>query len=156
LGRDELPGEVPGCGIVPREAIAAMIATEQARLRLLVVDPNGRLVHQSSAGYRPTPEQVAQVRATWVTSAGPGSQVFATRCDIDHAVPYPQGPTSIDNLLPSDRSWHVDKTRTPLDVTIHPDGSATWNTALGQSRTVTPYDYLLTSADPDGADADDE
>ena len=90
-------------------------------------------------------EQVAQVRATWVTSAGPGSQVFANRCDVDHAVPYPEGPTSVDNLLPPDRTWHVAKTRTALGVTMNPDGSATWNSALGQSRTVTPYDYMLPS-----------
>jgi hypothetical protein len=152
LGRDALPGEVPGCGIVPREVIAEMIALEQPTLRALVVDSNGRLTHLASAGYRPTPEQTAQVRATWVTSAGPGSEIFASRCDADHAIPYPDGDTHVDNLIPADRTWHVGKTRTALTVTINPDGSATWNTALGQSHTVTPYDYTLTTPAPNNTD----
>ena len=144
LGRDPLPAEVPGCGLVPREAVARMIATEAAKLRLLVVDETtGRLVHRAADSYRPTPDQIAQVRATWITSAGPGSQVFADRCDLDHVTPHPVGPTSVDNLLPEDRTWHVAKTKTSLTVTIDDDGSARWNTPLGQTRTVTPYDYLM-------------
>jgi hypothetical protein len=156
LGRDELPGEMPGCGIVPREAIAHMLATELPKLRLLVVDETtGHLVHRASSSYRPTAEQVAHVRAAWVTSAGPGSQVFATRCDTDHAVPHPEGPTSVENLIPPDRTWHVRKTHTPLSVTINPDGSVSWNTPLGQSRTVSPYDYVLNDDPPkeEGEDA---
>ena len=140
-----------GYGLVPREVVAKMIAVEAAKLRLLVVDGRRRrLVHRANDGYRPTPAQIAQVRATWVTSAGPGSQVHANRCDVDHAVPYPEGPTSDENLIAPDRTWHVGKTRKMLSVTINPDGSARWNTALGQSRTVTPYDYLL-SDDTEGS-----
>jgi hypothetical protein len=148
LGHSDLPAEVPGCGIVPREAVAAIIAAEQPTLRVLVIDPDtGRLVHRGTASYRPTPDQVAKVRATWVTSAGPGSQVFAGRCDTDHAIPYPDGPTSEENLIAEDRTWHRGKTRGQLSVTLADDGSATWTTALGQSRTVTPYDYRLTDRD---------
>jgi hypothetical protein len=144
LGREQLPAEVPGCGLVPRDVVAQMVAKEMPKLRLLVVDEStGRLVYRAVDSYRPTAEQVAHVRAAWVTSAGPGSQVFATRCDTDHVVEHPKGPTSISNLIPPDRTWHKRKTHTPLSVTIDPDGSANWNTALGQSRTVTPYDYLL-------------
>jgi len=92
-------------------------------------------------------KDIAEVKARWVTSTGPGSQVFATRCDLDHPQPYPAGPTVSEELLPADRTWHLAKTRGELSVTVNDDGSATWNTALGQSRTVTPYDYLLTDAD---------
>jgi hypothetical protein len=105
-------------------------------------------MHRGVDSYRPTAEQVAQVRAAWVTSARPGSQVPAVRADTDHAIPHPEGPTSVDNLLPLDRTWHRAKTHTSLSVTINPDGSATWNTVLGQTRTVTPYDYRLDQGDP--------
>jgi hypothetical protein len=135
--------------------IAEMIALEQPTLRALVVDGNGRLVHLATHGYRPTPEQIAQVRATWVTSAGPGSEVFASRCDADHAIPYPDGPTNVDNLITADRTWHRAKTHTTLTVTVQPDGSAKWNTALGHSRTVTPYDYTLSLAEPDDTQDDE-
>src|SRR5438270_9121746 len=67
LGLDPLPGEVPGLGIVPREVIAKLIRDELPKLRLLVIDEHsGRLLHRAENTYRPTPQQVAQVRATYV------------------------------------------------------------------------------------------
>ena len=77
-------------------------------------------------------------------SVGPGSKILAVRCDTDHAVPYPVGPTTIGNLLPLDRPWHNGKTRGELSVTIDDDASVHWTTVSGQSRTVTPYDYRMT------------
>jgi hypothetical protein len=144
LGRRDLPGEVPGHGIVPREVIAEMIATELPKLRLMVVDEtSGRLVHRAVDSYRPTAEQVAQVRAEYVYSVGPGSQVLAGRTDTDHAIPYPDGPTQIGNLIPNDRTWHNGHTKEQLSVTVDDSGSVTWTSVLGQSRTVNPYDYLM-------------
>jgi hypothetical protein len=140
LGRRDLPGEVPGLGIVPREVIADMIARELPKLRLLVTD-NGRLVHRAVDTYRPTPEQIAHVRGEYVFSVGPGSQVLAGRTDTDHPIPYPDGPTQIGNLIPNDRTWHNGHTRRQLSVTVDDTGTVTWTSALGQTRTVTPYDY---------------
>ena len=85
-----------------------MIRDELPKLRLLVIDEDtGRLLHRAENTYRPTPAQVAQVRATYVFSVGPGSTILATRCDIDHAVPHPVGPTQIGNLIPFDRPNHI-------------------------------------------------
>jgi len=145
LGLDDLPGEAPGLGIVPRTVIAEMIRTELPKLRLLVIDPdNGRLRHRATSAYRPTADQVAQVRATYVFSVGPGSKTLAVRCDTDHPEPWPVGPTAIGQLLPIDRTWHVGKTTGELSVTVDDTGSVTVTTATGQSRTVTPYDYRMT------------
>jgi hypothetical protein len=142
LGQRELPAEVPGLGIVPREVVTRMIADEGARLRLLVVDENnGRLLHRAVSAYRPTAEQIALTRAQYVFSVGPGSQVLAGRTDTDHAVPYPVGPTQVGNLLPNDRTWHNGHTRQQLSVTVDDSGAVKWTSVLGQTRTVTPYDY---------------
>src|SRR4051794_29879277 len=70
LGLDDLPGEVPDAGLVPRKDIARMIAHDQARLRLLVVDDSdgpgrGRVVYRGHDAYRPTAEQIAFVRAAF-------------------------------------------------------------------------------------------
>lgn len=144
LGREELPAEVPGLRLVPREVVARLICEEAARLRLLVVDEaTGRLVHRAVAAYRPTAEQVAQVRAVYVFSVGPGSQVLAGRTDTDHAVPHPVGPTQIGNLLPNDRTWHNGHTRGQLSVSVDDGGAVTWTSVLGQSRIVTPHDYRM-------------
>ena len=75
-----------------------MIADDQARLRLLVVDDGdgpgrGRVVYRGHDAYRPTAEQIAFVRAAYPTSLGPASQVRAERCDIDHFKEWPDGAT---------------------------------------------------------------
>jgi hypothetical protein len=102
---------------------------------------------------------VAHVRATYVHSVGPGSQVLASRTDTDHVIEHPAGPTVIGNLIPNDRTWHNGHTRRQLSVTVDDTGTVRWTSVLGQTRTVTPYDY---GAEPPparnagtGADADD-
>jgi hypothetical protein len=159
LGQRDLPAEVPGLGIVPREIVARMIAEEGARLRLLVVDEEtGRLVYRATSAYRPTAAQIALVRAQYIFSVGPGSQVLAARTDTDHAVPYPTGPTQVGNLLPTDRTWHNGHTHQQLSVTVDDTGAVTWTSVLGQSRTVTPYDYggHLDSPEPAQAKKEDD
>jgi hypothetical protein len=149
LGLDDLPGELPGLGIIPRTIIAEMLRRELPKLRLLVIDPdNGRLLHRATSSYRPTADQVAQVRATYVFSVGPGSKILAVRTDTDHPIPYPVGPTMIGNLIPLDRPWHVGKTRGELSVTVDHDASIHLTTVSGQTRTVTPYDYRMTDTPP--------
>ena len=150
LGLDDLPGELPGLGVIPRQVIAEMIRKELPKLRLLVIDPDsGRLLHRATSAYRPTAEQVAHVRASYVFSAGPGSKILATRCDIDHVTPAPVGPTVIGNLAPFDRTWHDGKTKRHVQVTVDETGRVYLTTATGQSRTVTPYDYRMTDGAPD-------
>jgi len=147
LGVDQLPGEVPAAGLVPREVIAQMIANEQPRLRLMVANDDpatpdyGRLVHQAVQSWRPTAEQAAFVRANFPTSVGLGSHVRSERCDTEHAVEWPTGQTIVTNLAPWDRTWHNRKTRGSLHVSIDDSGTVTMTTVLGQTRTVTPYDY---------------
>ena len=75
-----------------------MIAADQARLRLLVVDDGagpgrGRVVYRGHDGYRPTAAQIAHVRAAYPTSLGPASRVRAERCDVDHFKERPEGRT---------------------------------------------------------------
>ena len=105
------------------------------------------VLHRATSSYRPTADQVDQVRATYVFSVGPGSTILAVRCDTDHAIPHPIGPTVIGNLLPFDRPWHIGKTRGELSVTVDHNGRVTMTTVSGQTRTVTPYDHRMTAAD---------
>src|SRR5205823_11114499 len=144
LGLEELPGEVPGQGIVPREVVADLIAREQAKLRLMVIDENtGRLVYRAESRYRPTPAQIAQVRAAYVYSTGPGSHVLAGRTDTGHVPAWPEGPTQIGHLVPKDRTWHEAVTKGHVRVNLDDAGTVSWTTVSGQTRNVTPYDYRL-------------
>jgi hypothetical protein len=142
LGLSQTPGEIPGVSPVPATVIREM--ARDAALRLLTIDSvTGRLVDYGARTYRVPTAMAARVNAEWVTSAGPGSTVDATRCDLDHLTPYPRGVTSPDNLAPVDRRWHRAKTLTGVTVRRRPDGSLEWTTPLGQSITVQPYDYRL-------------
>jgi len=144
LGLADVPGEVPGLGIVPREVVAELIAREQAKLRLMVIDEqSGRLLYRAESSYRPKPAQIAHVRAAYVYSTGPGSQVLAGRTDTGHIPAWPEGPTQIGHLVPKDRTWHEAVTKGEVKVSIDDSGTVFWTTVSGQTRTVTPYDYRL-------------
>ena len=147
LGVADLPAEVPGLGIVPREVVADLIAREQASLRLMVVDEqSGRLLYRAESSYRPKAAQIAHVRAAYVYSTGPGSQVLAGRTDTGHVPAWPEGPTQVGHLVPKDRTWHEAVTKGDVRVSIDDTGTVCWTTVSGQTRNVTPYDYRLDHA----------
>jgi hypothetical protein len=62
--------------------------------------------------------------------AGPGCS--SGRCDRDHHIPHPQGPTSASNLGLLSRRCHRAK-HTDWQLVRHPDGSTTWTSSLGRS-----------------------
>ncbi|MGW5241529.1 HNH endonuclease signature motif containing protein, partial [Monashia sp. NPDC004114] len=82
----------------------------------------------------------------------PGCTVPAHRCDLDHDIPAPHGPTSTDNLSATHRQHH--RIRTTGLWTTHRDpdiGTLTWTTATGRTYTTHPKDWLehhRTPADP--------
>jgi hypothetical protein len=154
LGSADLPGEVPGLGIVPRDVVAELIARERAKLRLMVIDENsGQLLYRAESSYRPKPTQIAHARAAYVYSTGPGSQVPAGRTDTGHIPAWPQGPTQIGHLVPKDRTWHETVTKGEVEAAIDDRGVVSWTTVSGQTRSVTPYDYRLEPTSPDEAGA---
>jgi hypothetical protein len=154
LGSADLPGEVPGLGIVPRDVVAELIARERAKLRLMVIDENsGQLLYRAESSYRPKPAQIAHARAAYVYSTGPGSQVPAGRTDTGHIPAWPQGPTQIGHLVPKDRTWHEAVTKGEVEAAIDDRGVVSWTTVSGQTRSVTPYDYRLEPTSPDEAGA---
>jgi len=155
LGLVDLPGEVPGQGVVPSDVVKQLVATEQAKLRLMVIDEaSGRLVYRAESSYRPKPAQIAHVRAAYVYSTGPGSQVLAGRTDTGHIPAWPQGPTQIGHLVPKDRTWHEAVTKGHVKVGIDDAGTVIWTTVSGQTRSVTPYDYRLEQSGSDGPTSD--
>ena len=42
--------------------------------------------------------------------------------------------------------WHIGTTKRQLSVTVDDKGVVRMTTVLGQSRTVTPYDYRMTAS----------
>lgn len=142
LGCTDTPAEIPGVGTVPIEVVRAMLA--EARLRILTIDTdNGRLLDRNTRWRIPRDVQ-AFADSAYVTSVGPYSTVPADRCDGEHIVRHPEGPSDITNIAPMDRGWHVPKTHAAgMLVKRRPDGTLVWTTPLGQTVLVHPYDYRL-------------
>jgi len=76
------------------------------------------------------------------TCRGLGCRMPAARCDLDHRIPHPQGPTSPDNLDARCRTEHRIKTLT--DATVETDGhGGLWITLPSGRRYHRPAEPLL-------------
>ena len=73
---------------------------------------------------------------------GPGCHVSAERCDIDHRIPHPVGPTSPDNLEPRCRTDHRVKTLTDTQVEADEYGGV-WITLPSGRRYYRPAEQVL-------------
>ena len=92
-------------------------------------------------GYEPTVEIEDTVRARDPVCTFPGCGVPAGRCDLDHVVPHPRGPTAVHNLSPRSRTCHRLKTaalwrcrtrRSPSGAVIAHE----WTSPLGHRQVV--------------------
>jgi hypothetical protein len=143
LGLTDTPAEIPGVGPVPIDLVRAMIRDAKARWLTISAD-DGRLLDRNPKTWRIPPAVHALADAAYVTSVGPHSTVPAERCDGEHLIRHPDGPTDITNIAPMDRGWHRPKTHTPgMTVKRRPDGRIVWTTPLGQTVIVEPYDHRL-------------
>ncbi len=133
------PAEIPGVGPVPEDLARALAA--DGRWRAWITDAAGTVTATSSATYVPSEAVARVVRAREAYCRMPGCRSAAARCDLDHAVPWPTGATSVANLGPLCRRHHVLKTHAgwALDATGPPDGAGpeagtggwTWRTPAG-------------------------
>lgn len=143
LGMSDTPAEIPGVGPVPIETVRDMV--RDAKLRWLIVSAeSGALLDRNPASWRIPADVHAFADTAYPISVGPHSTVPAGRCDGEHVIPHPEGPTDPTNVVPMDRSWHVPKTHHPgMKVKRRPDGRIEWTTPLGQTVIVDPFDYRL-------------
>jgi hypothetical protein len=143
LGMTDTPAEIPGVGPVPIEVVRDMI--RDAKIRWLTIsEDNGRLLDRNPTSWRIPAAVHAFADTAYPISIGPHSTVPAERCDGEHLIAHPHGPTAEDNIAPMDRGWHRPKTHVPgMNVKRRPDGRIEWTTPLGQTIIVDPYDYRL-------------
>ena len=83
-----------------------------------------------------------EVRSLLPRCTAPGCSVPASRCDLDHAVPWPQGPTCACNLHPLCRTHHRMKTVRGWSVRpADPSGrleTLVWTSPLGHRYETAP------------------
>lgn len=87
--------------------------------------------------YRPDERLRAYIQGRDGTCRFPGCHVPARRCDIDHVIPFPQGPTTPDNLHCLCRRHHNMKTERKVHPELFPDGSVMWTFPTGPLANLT-------------------
>ncbi|KUI28376.1 hypothetical protein AU196_17520 [Mycobacterium sp. IS-1742] len=129
---------LPGGKVLPVVALAEAIRTGAAIKQLWLPGP------EPEPHYRPSAKLAAFVRARDLFCRFPGCDVPAERCDIDHVVPWPYGPTHASNLNCKCRTHHLAKTFWDgwRDEQF-PDGTVLWTSPAGQRYTTTPGSRLF-------------
>ncbi|WP_380176394.1 HNH endonuclease signature motif containing protein [Kineococcus sp. DHX-1] len=103
---------VDGLGPVSIETARELAADPDATWRKVIVAPGTRDVVDVAADvYRPSAALRRFIVARDGTCRGPGCVRPAADCDLDHVVPWPDGPTTADNLQALCRTHHRFKTQ---------------------------------------------
>ncbi|MEZ0340321.1 HNH endonuclease signature motif containing protein [Mycobacterium sp. pV006] len=140
-GVSDKPGFQPGVGAVPAANVAALAKT--ARVRKL---PNPESLGEEPQ-YRPSAALAAFVRFRDMTCRWPGCGAPAARCDIDHTIPYPFGPTHPSNCKLYCRRHHLVKTFFSGSGWWRerqlPDGTMEFISPTGRRHVSKPFGALL-------------
>ena len=81
------------------------------------------------------------LRARTATCDAPGCNAQAVYCDLDHTVPWPDGPTDECNLGPKCRRHHRAKQAPGWRVEQPEPGVIRWTLPDGRTHTSTPTVY---------------
>ena len=143
---------IPGMrnGMLPAPLLAELIA-RGAKVRF------ADTVTDCTDGYQPSAALDRFVRSRDLTCRFPGCDRPAISADIDHTVPWPQGPTHAGNTKCYCRKHHLLKTFAEgWTDSQTPDGTVSVTTPTGHTYTTTPLSAVLfpswrTSTPPPGA-----
>ena len=135
------------CGWLLGDQVAAILRHPDTLVRLAKLDPRtGATAYLSSESYRPGAALARLVRERDGTCRFPRCQVAAARCDLDHAVPFPQGPTDARNLHALCRRHHGFKHHAGWSVDLAWDGTLTWTSPTGRQYVTLPHDRRESAA----------
>ena len=138
---------IPGIGIIPADVVADLATRFDTTITRALLDPaTGTIIETSSPAYRPPKKIAAMVRLRDGTCRFPGCTRPARRCDLDHVIPWPNGPTQVANLHCLCQHHHRAKHEAGWILAMTPDGVCTWTSPLGQDYTTHPVDHLQATA----------
>lgn len=116
-----------GCPEQLRRTLREMVETSTT----IDLAPEPR--HDPSAGL------AREVRLRDAQCDGVGCSQPASRCELDHRTPYPEGPTSFENLRPRSQRCHHAR-HSGWTVVVDPDGTTHWTSPSGRTYTVPTRD----------------
>lgn len=133
MGMSDDPGVLAGGVEIPAELVRRLAMDPTSTWYRLVTDPMGRFVELSAKSYAPTAALRRMVVARDRTCVWPGCGRPATVVELDHRVPWPDGPTSLWNLQPLCACHHKVKHSEGFSVVRNDDGSYTWTSRFGST-----------------------
>lgn len=109
-GSGNKPGYLPGFGILPAESVRGLVGN--AELKPVDVPAADAAVANGNAGtgYRPSAKLTEFLQWRDLTCRWPGCDRPVSKCDVDHTVPWPYGPTHPSNTKHYCRIHHLIKT----------------------------------------------
>ncbi|WP_240430977.1 HNH endonuclease signature motif containing protein [Mycobacterium kyogaense] len=132
---------LPGLKVMPAVALADAISGGAKVRPLWIPGPD------PEPNYRPSARLAQFIRLRDMFCRFPGCDVPADRCDIDHCVPWPYGPTHPSNLNCKCRTHHLMKTFcfgpdgwTEVQTA---DGAVTFTAPGGRTHTTNPGSTLF-------------
>nr|WP_239394302.1 HNH endonuclease signature motif containing protein [Frankia sp. CiP3] len=94
---------------------------------------DGKLLGYGQTTYRPPVDLTRFVIARDQVCAFPRCNQPAVRCDLDHVIRYPAGPTSPANLVALCRRHHRAKHEGGWKLVTDPDGGHIWTSPAGKT-----------------------
>lgn len=124
--------EVRGIGWIPPDVVQTLTSRLDSRVtRVLLDQETGTTLETSTSGYVPTPSMRRLVELRDDRCRMWGCSRPAGRCDLDHAVPHPEGETCGHNLGALCRHHHRVKQSRHWSYELLPDGAARWTAPGG-------------------------
>ncbi len=139
MGLDNAPGQIVGHGPITAEHARELgMQPGSEWFRLWTDGPTDTVLDYGRLKYKPNTTLADYVRANTPTCIFPSCNRPAMSCELDHTVPFPDGPTSADNLKPLCKYHHECKTHHGWDVAqVMPDVYI-WTSPLGRTYVVAP------------------
>ncbi|WP_172892159.1 HNH endonuclease signature motif containing protein [Jatrophihabitans sp. GAS493] len=137
MGVNDLPGQLEGHGPIPASVARRIAADPTGTWRRLITDPaTGELMEYGRTRYTPPQDLTDFVITRDQICSFPTCNVPAIRTNLDHEVPFPQGPTNKVNLRCKCRRHHRLKHQTRWRVkTTEGDAGTTseWTSPNGHT-----------------------
>lgn len=139
LGLAEQPAQLAGYGPIPAQ-LARDLAADGEWVRWTTDPQTGHLLDLNPHVYRPSDKLARFVRAAHPRCGWLGCRQPCARCDLDHVIEHPTGPTVRSNLGPLCRQHHNAKTHGRWQYRRDPDGTGHLRSPLGHTYDVAPRD----------------
>ena len=137
-GLSDTPGTLSGFGVLPADLVRRLAAGDTRWRHILTDRATGAVLDVGTWSYRPPAALDRHVRTRDVTCRFPGCTVPARECDLDHLIPFPEGPTSAENLHALCRRHHRLKHDDDWTVEPLPHSGLRWTSPLGTTRDTWP------------------